>query len=102
MTNEQKIQFLAQKASTRQFLAFVYTKANGEKSSRTIQIGIDIPKKFEKEGRPLIGAGQWMTGHRAQSWLISRKGKQYIQGSEIKGDLKIPKIFALDGISDLK
>lgn len=98
------ITILREKARTRQFLTFVYTKKDGSSSTRQVQIGFDIGEKFAKEGQELKGTGSWMSSHRQEKngWLIERNGKTYINASEINGDKKTPKVFELALMSNLR
>lgn len=83
------------------FVTFNYLKDNGEKTKRTIRIGVDVAKRMEKQGTPVNGKGNWHKGatHGLRGAFISKNGETYVRGCDM-GDGGKFKIFKLSGISN--
>lgn len=90
-------------ADKNQLISFTYEKDSGEITHRTLRPGINIAAKFEREGNPLNGKGNWATGikRKGKNNCIVLRGKDtVVSGTDFK-DGKF-KYFKLSGIRDLK
>lgn len=98
------------KAKSGEFLSFDYAKSSGEKSHRVVRIGVNLQKRFEKEGTPLKhenGKGNWISQDAKRSgrngFLVKRGGKVYLSATDCSpGQPSKHKVFDIAGISNIK
>ena len=102
-----KVTYLVRKAAKISYedrmVWFEYRKDDGSISKRNVRVGIDVAAKFEREGNPLKGVGNWASGTKRKgknNCIILRGGEAYLQGTDKKD--KAFKYFKLSGISNLR
>jgi hypothetical protein len=103
---------LAQKAKSGQLVSFTYTKdETGERSQRTVRIGVDLEKSLAKHDQKINGKGSWMSGYSTglRGCLIRRGSETYIRGTQVcsKGGENATskpghRLFKISGISNLR
>ncbi len=87
------------------FVAFTYTKEDGETSDRVVRFGGDIAKRMEKQGTPIKGKegkGNWIdTAAKSglRSMILRRGGKVYVRGTDVSSGKEVGhKCFIISGI----
>lgn len=92
-------------AKNGEFVSFDYQKeGETEVTPRLVRFGGDISKRFEKEGRPILGEkgkGNWINGAQKsglRGMVLRKNGKVYVRGTELKGSESQHKCFIVSGI----
>lgn len=102
MKTNPKINFLVRRAAKNELVHFDYIKDDGSRSKRTLRIGINVEKKFEREGNPIKKIGNWASNIERKgknNCIILRKGDVVIQGTDMAdGHFKY---FKINGIENL-